>query len=84
MSKKIGLEAVLRIRSTRGVSIKGCYGNFFLMASDLVQLPNVNPDNCYALEASIEKDLTSEPYVCFQGAVLHTCNNGKDNIDFIF
>jgi len=80
LSKKIGLEAVLRIRSTRGVSVKCCYGNFFLMASDLVQLPNVNPDNCYALEATIEKDLTSEPYVCFQGAVLHTCNNGERRI----
>ncbi|OUM62377.1 hypothetical protein PIROE2DRAFT_54426 [Piromyces sp. E2] len=80
LSKKIGLEAVLRIRSTRGISIKACYGNFFLMASDLVQLPNVNPDNCYALEATIEKDLTSEPYVCFQGAVLHTCNNGERRI----
>ncbi|ORX60983.1 hypothetical protein BCR36DRAFT_394129 [Piromyces finnis] len=80
LSKKIGLEAVLRIRSTRGVSVKACYGNFFLMASDLVQLPNVNPDNCYALEASIDKDLTSEPYICFQGAILHTSNNGERRI----
>jgi len=79
LSKKVGLEAVLRIRSTRGVSVRACYGNFFLMASDLVQLPNVNPDNCYALEASIDKDLTSEQYICFQGAVLHTSNNGKFN-----
>jgi len=80
LSKKVGLEAVLRIRSTRGVSVRACYGNFFLMASDLVQLPNVNPDNCYALEASIDKDLTSEQYICFQGAVLHTSNNGERRI----
>lgn len=62
------------------MSIKGFYGNFFLMATDLVQLPNVNPDNCYALEATIEKDLTSEQFISFQSAVLHTSNNG----DFIF
>jgi len=47
------------------------------MATDLVQLPNVNPDNCYALEASIEKDLTSEQFISFQSAILHTSNNGN-------
>jgi protein transport protein SEC24 len=80
LSKKHGFEAVLRMRSTRGVSIKGFYGNFFLMATDLVQLPNVNPDNCYALEASIEKDLTSEQFISFQSAILHTSNNGERRI----
>jgi len=80
LSKKIGLEAVLRIRSSRGLTIKGTYGNFFLMATDLIQLPNVNPDNCYALEVNIDKELTNEKYVCFQAAVLHTSNNGERRI----
>lgn len=83
LSKQIGLEAVLRIRATRGITVKGFYGNFFLMSTDLLQLPNVNPDNCYALEASIEKDLTSEPYVCFQTAILHTSNTGERRIRVI-
>lgn len=48
--RKIGFEAVMRIRCTRGLQVHTFHGNFFVRSTDLLSLPNVNPDAGYGMQ----------------------------------
>ncbi|KHJ87181.1 Sec23/Sec24 trunk domain protein [Oesophagostomum dentatum] len=50
LTRKIGFEAVLRIRCSRGLSLSTFYGNFFVRSTDLLALANVNPDSAIAVQ----------------------------------
>ena len=45
LTRKIGFEAVMRVRATRGISIHTFYGNFFVRSTDLVNLACISPDS---------------------------------------
>ncbi|KAJ2550317.1 COPII subunit, partial [Coemansia sp. RSA 1933] len=79
LSAKIGLEAVLRIRASKGLRMTSYYGNFFLRSLDLLALPNVTPNHSYAVEVEIEETITA-PVVFFQTALLHTTAFGERRI----
>ncbi len=79
LSRPLGLEAVLRVRASNGIKMTGFHGNFFLRSTDLLSLPNVNPDNSYGIEMAITESLTAS-HVCFQTALLHTSSNGERRI----
>ncbi|KAL7753855.1 COPII subunit [Sorochytrium milnesiophthora] len=79
LSRPIALEAVMRVRASRGLRMSGFHGNFFIRSSDLLALPNVNPDNTYAIEVAIEDSIQSS-VVCFQTALLHTTSSGERRI----
>lgn len=53
--RKIGFEAVMRIRCTRGLQVHTFHGNFFVRSTDLLSLPNVNPDAGYGMQVSSTK-----------------------------
>ncbi|OMH84760.1 Protein transport protein SEC24 [Zancudomyces culisetae] len=78
----IALEAVFRVRASRGIRLSSYYGHFFLRSLDLLSLPNVIPNHCYAVEAGIEEDL-NVPVVYFQSALLHTTVNSERRIRVI-
>ncbi|CAB3409479.1 unnamed protein product [Caenorhabditis bovis] len=78
LTRKIGFEAVLRIRTTRGLALTGFYGNFFVRSPDLLALANVNPDSALAVQVTIEEKLSQ--YVCFQSALLYTSSKGDRRI----
>ncbi|KAJ3127695.1 COPII subunit [Nowakowskiella sp. JEL0407] len=82
LSRPIGLEAVLRIRASRGIRLTTFHGSFFLRSTDLMAIPNVSPDNAYGVEMAIEEPITSS-IVCFQTALLHTSSNGERRIRVI-
>ncbi|KAJ2161266.1 COPII subunit [Coemansia sp. RSA 552] len=75
----IGLEAVLRVRASKGLRMAAYYGNFFLRSLDLLALPNVTPNHSYAVDMEIEESLTT-PVVYFQTALLHTTSFGERRI----
>ena len=75
LTRPIGLEAVLRVRASRGIKMTAFHGNFFLRSTDLLSLPNVTPDNSYAVEMSVTENMTTS-MACFQTALLHTNSNG--------
>ena len=79
LSRPLALEAVMRVRYPKGITATAFHGNFFLRSSDLLSLPNVNPDNSYAIELSITDNLNGQ-VVCFQTALLHTSSNGERRI----
>ncbi|XP_035140832.3 protein transport protein Sec24A isoform X6 [Callithrix jacchus] len=80
LTRKIGFEAVMRIRCTKGLSIHTFHGNFFVRSTDLLSLPNVNPDAGYAVQMSVEESLTDIQLVSFQSALLYTSSKGERRI----
>ncbi|GLG97128.1 Protein transport protein Sec24B [Gryllus bimaculatus] len=79
-SRKIGFEAVMRIRCSRGLAIHTFHGNFFVRSTDLLSLPNVNPDAGFGMQVSIEESLSEVQNVCFQAALLYTTSKGERRI----
>ncbi|XP_053296829.1 protein transport protein Sec24A isoform X3 [Pleuronectes platessa] len=80
LTRKIGFEAVMRIRCTKGLSIHTFHGNFFVRSTDLLSLPNVNPDAGFAVQMSIEENLADVQSVSFQAALLYTSSKGERRI----
>ncbi|KAL5018602.1 hypothetical protein ScPMuIL_004324 [Solemya velum] len=70
----------MRIRCTKGLSIHTFHGNFFVRSTDLLSLPNVNPDAGYGMQMSIEDSLTDVSQICFQAALLYTSSKGERRI----
>nr|KAF6502493.1 SEC24-like protein B, COPII coat complex component [Molossus molossus] len=80
LTRKIGFEAVMRIRCTKGLSMHTFHGNFFVRSTDLLTLANINPDAGFAVQLSIEESLTDTSLVCFQTALLYTSSKGERRI----
>lgn len=80
LTRKIGFEAVMRVRCTRGLSIHTFHGNFFVRSTDLLSLPNVNPDAGFGMQISYEETLTDVRTVCFQAALLYTSSKAERRI----
>ncbi|XP_062902356.1 protein transport protein Sec24B-like isoform X3 [Mobula hypostoma] len=78
--RKIGFEAVMRIRCTKGLSIHTFHGNFFVRSTDLLSLANINPDSGFAVQMSIDESLAGSSVVCFQAALLYTSSKGERRI----
>lgn len=79
--RPIGLEAVLRLRYSRGLKIHTFHGNCFVRSPNLLVLPNVNTDASLALQIAIEDDLRPETrHVYFQASVLYTTPDGERRI----
>uniref|UniRef100_A0AC35FA64 Uncharacterized protein n=1 Tax=Panagrolaimus sp. PS1159 TaxID=55785 RepID=A0AC35FA64_9BILA len=80
LTRKIGFEAVLRIRCSRGVSLHSFYGNFFVRSTDLLALPTVNPDSAIGVQIQVDESLSGQQAVCFQAALLYTSSRGDRRI----
>ncbi|XP_059501577.1 protein transport protein Sec24B isoform X3 [Stegostoma tigrinum] len=78
--RKIGFEAVMRIRCTKGLSIHTFHGNFFVRSTDLLSLANINPDSGFTVQMSIDENLIDTSIVCFQAALLYTSSKGERRI----
>ena len=82
LSHSIALEAVMRVRTSRGLKLSAFHGNFFVRSTDLLALPSVPIDQSYVIELGIEDPLP-QPFVVLQTAVLNTSANGERRIRVI-
>lgn len=81
LTRPLGLEAVLRVRATKGLVMNTFHGHFFVRSADLLALPNVSPDNAYTFQVTLEDDMPeNQPYCYFQVALLYTSSNGERRI----
>ena len=80
VTRKIGFESVMRVRCTRGLSIQTFHGNLFVRSTDLLSLPNINPDAGFGMQVAIEESLSDVQTVCFQAALLYTSSKGERRI----
>ncbi|CAD6588923.1 MAG: COPII subunit, partial [Tremellales sp. Tagirdzhanova-0007] len=78
----IMLEAVIRVRASRGIRLSAFHGNFFIRSTDLLALPTVAEDMNYVMELQLEDDLKSA-FVVLQTAMLHTSCYGERRIRVI-
>ena len=62
-----------------GLSIHTFHGNFFVRSTDLLSLPNVNPDAGFGMQMSIEDTIESNT-ASFQAALLYTSAKGERRI----
>ena len=44
----------MRVRCTRGITPHTFHGNFFVRSTDLLSLPNINPDAGFAMQVLLE------------------------------
>lgn len=58
------------------MSLHTFHGNFFVRSTDLLSLPNVNPDHGYTINIAIDENLKDMSTVCFQAALLYTSSRG--------
>lgn len=58
------------------MSIHTFHGNFFVRSTDLLSLPNVNPDAGFGMQLSIDESLQDAQTVCLQAALLYTSSKG--------
>lgn len=65
------------VNRVTGLSIHTFHGNFFVRSTDLLSLPNVNPDAGFGMQMSIEDSLVDTNTVCFQAALLYTSSKGS-------
>jgi protein transport protein SEC24 len=82
LSGDVGLEAVIRIRATQGITFNEFYGSLFMRSSDLLALPNVNLDNSYVAVGTIDEALPV-PFALIQTALLFTSSFGERKIRVI-
>ncbi|KPI98028.1 Protein transport protein Sec24A [Papilio xuthus] len=80
LTRKIGFEAVMRVRCTKGIAIHTFHGNFFVRSTDLLSLPNVSPDAGFGMQLTIEESVSDLQHVCFQAALLYTSSKGERRI----
>lgn len=82
LSRPRGIEAVLRVRASKGIRVESFYGNFFARSSDLLALPTVAPENAYGFQLTIDDPITTQ-FACFQAALLYTTTFGERRIRII-
>jgi protein transport protein SEC24 len=82
LAMPLGLEAVIRVRATRGIRMSAFHGNFFIRSTDLLALPTVPLDQNYVIELQLEDDLKGA-FVVLQTAILHTTCFGERRIRVI-
>ncbi|UYV68465.1 SEC24B [Cordylochernes scorpioides] len=80
LTRKVGFEAVMRVRCTRGLTLHTFHGNCFVRSSDLLSLANVNPDLGFAMQLSIDESLSEVKNASFQAALLYTTSAGERRI----
>ena len=67
------------MRGPQGVRLSAYHGNFFVRSTDLLAVPNVNPDNAYTIQIALDENLTSQIAI-FQTALLYTTSYGERRI----
>jgi len=80
LTREQGLEAVMRVRASRGLRISAFYGHFFIRGVDLLALPNVDEDKSFAIEMAHEESALSAATACVQAALLYTTTSGERRI----
>eukprot|EP00884_Botryococcus_braunii_P006881 jgi/Botrbrau1/16194/Bobra.354_1s0001.3 len=75
-----GWEAVMRIRCSKGLRINSFHGHFFIRCSDLLALPQVDPDKAFSVQIAHEEGMVPGPLAFMQCALLYTSSQGERRI----
>ena len=59
-----------------GIAIQAFHGNCFVRSTNLLTLPNIDPDTAFGVQLSVDENIDSN-YVSFQAALLYTSSKGQ-------
>lgn len=79
VTRETGLEAVMRVRCSKGLSVSAHHGNLFVRSTDLLALPNVDADKAFVVQLKSE-GLASRRTASLQAALLYTTAKGQRRI----
>lgn len=80
LGRETAWESVMRIRASKGVCCSTFHGRFFLKTTDLLALPNVDPDKTFAVEFKYDENVLEHQVFCIQIALLYTTSAGERRI----
>jgi len=80
LTRYMGWEAVMRVRVSRGWKITKFYGHLFIRGQDLLVVPNCHADQTFAIAIDMEENVTPDPVLCVQSALLYTNCEGERRI----
>ena len=80
LTRPTGWEAVMRIRCSRGLRISAFHGHFFVRSTDLLALPQVDPDKAFAVQVAHEDAVVQGGAAFIQCALLYTASGGERRI----
>lgn len=80
LTRYMGWEAVMRVRVSRGWKITQFYGHLFIRSADLLVVPNCHVDQTFGLSFDMEENISLEPVLYVQSALLYTNSDGERRI----
>jgi protein transport protein SEC24 len=80
LTRYMGWEAVMRVRVSRGWKITQFYGHLFIRSADLLVVPNCHADQTFAIAFDMEENVSPEPVLYVQSALLYTNSEGERRI----
>jgi len=80
LTRYMGWEAVMRVRVSRGWKITKFYGHLFIRGHDLLVIPNCHSDQTFAVAFDMEENVTPDPVLYVQSALLYTNCEGERRI----
>jgi len=80
LTRYMGWEAVMRVRVSRGWKITKFYGHLFIRGQDLLVVPNCHADQTFAVTIDMEENISPDPILCIQSALLYTNCEGERRI----
>ncbi len=80
LTRYMGWEAVMRIRVSRGWKITKFDGHLFIRGQDLLVVPNCHQDQTFAIQIDMEENVTPDPVLYVQSALLYTNSDGERRI----
>lgn len=80
LTRYMGWEAVMRVRVSRGWKITKFFGHLFIRGQDLLVVPNCHCDQTFAIQIDMEENVTPDPVLCVQSALLYTNSDGERRI----
>ncbi|KAH3762193.1 transport protein Sec24 [Pelomyxa schiedti] len=79
LQRHTALEAVMRLRCSRGLTVSGYFGNFFIRSNDLLALPAIDDCKAIAFQLSVSEPVNMQ-FSYLQYALLYTTTNGERRI----
>lgn len=80
ITRETGFEAVMRVRTSKGIKVTAHYGNFFIRSTDLLALPNIDSEKAFGVQFNFAESNLTTKYVSIQTALLYTTSSGERRI----
>ena len=72
----VDVDDVRFVSRFAGLKLNQFFGNFFVRSTDLLAMPNINPDSAIGVTVDYDESMADGANACFQAALLYTSSRG--------